>query len=64
MLIPHDFYSEKKWCPKCRKYVPYLVSLEKCYCARCGHPVTLFSEEDKKKFKKALDKKRAVHRAS
>ncbi len=51
-----DFYTEKKWCPRCRKYVFYLMSVKHSYCVECGEPVTIFSEEEKEKFHKLVEK--------
>jgi len=41
-----DFYSDRKFCPGCNDYVPYLMSLEHSYCVVCGETVKLFSEQD------------------
>ena len=57
-MIPHDFYSEKKWCHECNRYVRYMISLEHSYCTRCGTKVALFSEEDRDKFLKSLERKK------
>lgn len=52
-MVDHlDFYTEKKYCPRCRKYVPYLASLARSFCAKCGQPVNLFSKEDWQKFRR------------
>jgi hypothetical protein len=47
-----DFYGELKWCPKCRRYVNYLLSTYSSFCVKCGAAVQLFSKTDMKKFKK------------
>ncbi|HKE01460.1 MAG TPA: hypothetical protein VKE69_10655 [Planctomycetota bacterium] len=47
-----DFYSEKKYCRRCGRYVRYLVSLSRSYCALCGESVNLFSKEDWQKFRR------------
>ena len=47
-----DFYSEKKYCRHCDRYVRYLVSLNRSYCVVCGEGVNLFSKEDWKKFRR------------
>jgi hypothetical protein len=47
-----DFYSEKKYCRRCDRYVRYLVSLTRSFCVSCGEPVNLFSKEDWKKFRR------------
>ena len=49
-----DFYSEKKFCGRCGRYVRYLVSLTRSYCAVCGEPVNLFSKEDWRKFRRPI----------
>ncbi|MBI1849016.1 MAG: hypothetical protein HYR85_01600 [Planctomycetes bacterium] len=48
--------DEKKWCPKCRRYVKYLQSYNSSYCSVCGEKVLLFNDEDWAKFKKSLQK--------
>lgn len=45
-----DFYSDKKWCPACADYVPYLMSIENSYCVECGAEVRLFSQDDWRSF--------------
>ena len=47
-----DFYSEKKFCRHCDRYVRYLVSLTHSYCVACGEPVNLFSREDWRRFRR------------
>ena len=51
-----DFYSELKWCNKCKKYVRYLMSIHQSYCIECGSPVTMFNKEDNEKFQKLVEK--------
>ncbi len=46
----NDFYNDRKFCAHCNRYVPYLMSLERSYCADCGQEVRLFSESDWKHF--------------
>jgi len=58
MILPNDYYSENKWCNRCRAYVRYMMSLEHSYCVQCGGQVTLFSQEDKEKFQKSLERKK------
>ena len=41
-----DYYSEKKWCGQCSRYVRYLMSVQHSFCADCGGKVGLFSKED------------------
>jgi hypothetical protein len=53
-MLPNDYYSEKKWCPKCKGYVFYLIGLNRSYCVNCGGPVTLFSKRDREKFEDSL----------
>ncbi|MFO1009781.1 MAG: hypothetical protein U1F29_06915 [Planctomycetota bacterium] len=45
MDVP-DYYSDLKYCPKCEKYVSYLMGMEHSYCVECGARVRLFSEQD------------------
>lgn len=49
MELP-GYYTETKYCPKCRDYVRYLRSMQACYCVECGSKVHLFSLEDRKAF--------------
>ncbi len=51
-----NFEDEKKWCPKCRRYVKYLQSYNSSFCANCGGKVLLFSKEDWAQFKKSMQK--------
>ena len=48
-----NFYSEKKYCGRCKRYVRYLMSVESSYCVHCDGKVQLFSKSDLKKFHKA-----------
>ncbi len=41
-----DYYSDRKFCTACDCYVPYLMSVDRSYCAQCGKPVRLFSQQD------------------
>jgi hypothetical protein len=45
-------YSETKYCPRCRRYVRYLMALHESYCVHCDTKVRLFSDEDMNKFKR------------
>jgi len=54
-----DYYSDQKYCPDCKAYVPYLMSIEHSYCARCGTQVRLFSKEDWEEFNESLSTKRS-----
>jgi len=51
-----DFYSEKKWCEKCGRYVHYLMSMQHSYCVECGEIVTIFNKEDAEEFHKLVEK--------
>jgi hypothetical protein len=53
-----DFYNETKWCPKCRTYVRYVMSVNRSYCVGCGGPVRLFSREDLERFRQDVEKRR------
>lgn len=48
------FYEDLRYCARCADYVPYLISLESAYCARCDHHVCLFSERDRREFVRSL----------
>ncbi|PIE24329.1 MAG: hypothetical protein CSA62_03340 [Planctomycetota bacterium] len=50
-----DFYNEQKWCEHCKDYVPYLMSVDRSYCARCGQAVTLFNKSDWATFRDGLE---------
>ena len=63
-MVEHlDFYSEKKYCSGCQDYVPYLASLARSYCAKCGQPVNLFSKEDWLKFRRRITKPMPTRKA-
>lgn len=49
-MEPTNYYSEKKFCPRCDQYVRYLMSTDSSYCVDCGGKVQLFSKEDRKVF--------------
>jgi len=53
-----DYYSETKWCPKCKTYVRYMMSVDGSYCAECGGPVRLFNKEDLDRFTQDMEKRR------
>jgi len=53
-----DFYNETKWCPKCKDYVRYMMSVNASYCSECGTPVRLFNKEDLVRFNADLEKRR------
>ncbi len=50
-----DFYSEQKWCDHCENYVPFLMSVNRSYCARCGKEVRLFSKKDWEAFHTGME---------
>ena len=54
-----NFYSDKKYCDCCNKYVHYLQSVGSSYCVECGARVHLFSEEDWHSFNEGLGRGRA-----
>jgi hypothetical protein len=56
--LDSDFYSDRKHCPCCNKYVSYLMSLDTSYCVECGGEVQLFSKEDWKSFNQSLSDRR------
>ncbi len=45
-----NFYSDFKWCEKCRKYVLYLVSLDSSHCIYCDAKVVVYNRADLKRF--------------
>ena len=55
-----DYYSDRKFCADCNTYVPYLMSVDRSYCAQCGQPVRLFSREDWATFNEKLAERKAV----
>ena len=57
-MDPLDYYSDRKFCPACAKYVPYLMSIERSFCVECGGEVRLFSQDDWKSFHESLAAKR------
>ena len=54
-----DFYNEQKWCEHCKSYVPYLMSVDRSYCARCGQEVTLFNKSDWAAFRDGLESQKS-----
>lgn len=54
----NDFYSDRKWCPACDGYVPYLMSLDTSFCVECGGEVRLFSEKDWQAFSDNMQARR------
>lgn len=57
-----DFYSDRKWCPSCEGYVPYLMSVSTSYCVECGGEVRLFSREDWESFAETMQARRPKSR--
>ena len=49
-----DFYNDRKFCPTCADYVPYLMSMEHSYCVECGSEVRLFSKDDWTEFNESM----------
>lgn len=56
MIGDLDFYRDRKYCPSCAGYVRYLRSPSRSFCVECGAPVRLFSEEDRRAFRRALER--------
>ncbi|MBM3987678.1 MAG: hypothetical protein FJ294_06950 [Planctomycetes bacterium] len=54
-MEPNDFYSDRKFCAHCNKYVHYLLSLQSSHCVECGQEVRLFSERDWKQFHEQIE---------
>lgn len=53
-----DFYSDRKHCEPCNKYVSYLMSIDKSFCVECGGEVRLFSKDDWMDFNEKLSERR------
>ena len=53
-MDPLDYYSDRKYCSHCEKYVPYLMSVDHSFCAECGAEVRLFSERDWEAFNESM----------
>jgi len=53
-----DYYSDRKYCTQCQRYVSYLMSLDHSYCTECGERVRLFSQNDWQNFHENLQQKR------
>ncbi|MCB9916444.1 MAG: hypothetical protein H6828_15055 [Planctomycetes bacterium] len=56
--IDSDFYSDRKYCDCCKKYVSYLMSIDTSYCVECGAAVHLFSKDDWQTFNDSLSERR------
>jgi len=50
-----DFRSDRKWCPACDAYVPFLMSIDASFCVECGGEVRLFSKEDWERFEARME---------
>ena len=50
-----DYYSDKKFCDHCNKYVNYLMGLDTSWCVSCGERVRLYSPDDWDHFREHLD---------
>jgi len=57
-MEPLDYYNDRKFCPTCRDYRPYLMSVSKSYCVECGGEVRLFSETDWAEFHESMAAKK------
>lgn len=53
-----DFYSDRKYCDHCNKYVSYLMSVDCSFCVECGEKVHLFSKTDWTEFNNSLQERR------
>jgi hypothetical protein len=51
--------ADQRWCPKCGRYVSYLLSVEAAYCVECDGVVRLFSRDDEDAFRQSLGFRRA-----
>ncbi len=39
-----NFATDRKYCPQCEAYVPYLQSAQHAFCVTCDAPLRLFAE--------------------
>jgi hypothetical protein len=53
-----DYYSDRKFCSHCNRYVAYLMSIEHSYCAECGKEVRLFSQQDWSSFHQQMEERK------
>jgi len=51
-----SFDEDRKWCPKCSRYVQYLQSIYLSYCIECGGKVELFDPKEEKAFQEKLQR--------
>jgi len=45
------FHDDLRFCPACRRHLPYLLSPRAAHCAQCGEVVRLFSDADMETFR-------------
>ena len=55
---PESFYSNRKWCPACDRYVAYLLSVTSSFCVECGGEVRLLSKVDWESFSESMNARR------
>jgi len=53
-MVHPNYMDDRRYCPACREYVPYLLSIEVGFCVQCGGHVTLFSDSDMAEFQRDL----------
>lgn len=53
-----NFENDRKWCPECEAYVPFLLSVSESYCVECGGQVRLFSRDDWESFADRMSARR------
>ena len=53
-----SFENDRKWCPECETYVPFLLSVNQSYCVDCGGEVRLFSKADWESFAETMSARR------
>lgn len=58
MNLTRDYYSDQKYCAHCKKYVSYLMSLDRSYCIECGERVRLFSGNDWTEFNETITRQK------
>lgn len=52
--MAYDYYEDRRWCPKCTRYVAYLLSPHDAWCVSCGAKVRLFSDTESREFHHSL----------
>ena len=55
MVYP-SFEDDRKWCPRCDRYVQYIQSIYLSYCIECGSKVELFDPEQSKALEDRLQR--------